>query len=220
MSIDVAAYVNELPANWKNQVCAEMRHLGLNVELHPLFDPFDPAQDCIWVKVLDFDSRTRLHPNAALLVGCGMSYESSTTVLRWASYPAEAHDKMHLFGLHSSTGRSGLAVALQITFAAALAIVADGVFHEQVNDTIYLPDDDLQHWVQNQTQNLTDSGAMIFTEWPPIDPDEAVTWSFPPEIHDTSPQKLPAMNHPSQTESQPGPSGMLKRLSSLFKLSR
>jgi hypothetical protein len=75
-----------------------------------------------------------------------------------------------------------LIVPLQVTFAAALATVADGAFHDQVNDVVYLPGSDLRNFIQNQMQDLTESGSMPFEAWPPIDPDEAADYEFPTEI--------------------------------------
>ena len=182
MSVDVAAYVNDLPQNWRQLVCAEMRFLGLSVELHPFFDPFDPDQDTLWVKVIDFKSEIRTQAVADLLIGCGFSYESRDSVEsrgRWRLYPTDAREKVHFFGLHSAAGRSRLTVSLQVTFAAALAVVADGVFHDQMNDVVYLPGGDLRNFIQHQMQELTESGAIPFETWPPSDADEVEEYRFP-----------------------------------------
>ncbi|MFI8619315.1 hypothetical protein ACIGHN_27920 [Acidovorax sp. NPDC077693] len=185
MSVDVASYIKELPQNWKQLVCAEMKLLGFSVELHPYFDPIDPNQDTLWARVIDFSRLIGTQPNADLLVGCGFSYASGSSVEsrgRWRLYPPEARGKVHLLGLHSASGRSRLTVALQLSFAAALATVADGAFHDQVNDVVYLPGSDLRNFIQNQMHDLTESGSMPFESWPPIDPDEAAEYDFPSEI--------------------------------------
>lgn len=184
MSIDLNVYVKKIPSDIEAKWIHAAQKRGVICELRPGTELFAENETGPWLKVISLpESFKRTEPGKPLLVGFGFEFWAKEALSDTDEIPASVGDFIYCCNFRTSAGRSFLDAYFQFLMAISLAEVTDGVLEDPQSGDCFENAESLAEFVsQNLGDSGDDTGALLFTEWPPATFEEELKFKFPEPI--------------------------------------